>query len=158
MYTMIDWPAMCTQSWFDMYICLKKQRVHLLQIFTLITPWSLWPFSSVQLSKRRTVCKIVKYKMRRWGWFFLEVSHVKVLLWMNLNFGGVPCESAMVDEFLDSYSLVYGGGWVFYIAFAVDCVSAIVFVIVANNSSVVVAVVYTTTKSLRRYTLTYFKR
>ena len=31
MYTMIDWPAMCTQSWFDMYICLKKQRVHWLQ-------------------------------------------------------------------------------------------------------------------------------
>ena len=115
-------------------------------------------FQFCPTQQRRTVCKIVKYKMRRWGWFFLEVSHVKVLLWMNLNFGGVPCESAMVDEFLDSYSLVYGGGWVFYIAFAVDCVSAIVFVIVANNSSVVVAVVYTTTKSLRRYTLTYFKR
>ena len=52
-----------------------------------------------------------------------------------------------VDEFLDSYSLVYGGGWVFYVVFAVDYVSAIVFVKVANISSIIVAVVYTTIKS-----------
>ena len=115
-------------------------------------------FQFCPTQQRRTVCKNCEVEDAAMGMIFLEVSHVKMLLWVNLNFGSVPCESAMVDEFLDSYSLVYGGGWVFYIAFAVDCVFAIVFVIVANISSVVVAVVYTTIKSLRRYTLTYFKR
>lgn len=98
MYTMIDWPAMCTQSWFDMYICLKKQRVHLLQIFTLITPWSLWPFSSVQLSKGGLCVKLWSircgdgddffWRCPMWrcycGWTLtLAVSHVKAPWWMN---------------------------------------------------------------------------
>ncbi|KAF2556776.1 hypothetical protein F2Q68_00017749 [Brassica cretica] len=67
-------------------------------------------FQFCPAQQRRTVCKNCEVEDAAMGMIFLAASHVKVLLWKNLNFGGVPCESAMVDEFLDFYSLFYGGG------------------------------------------------